>query len=133
MTPEAADVLSSIKHLRSIHYAWDLMSFESQVLAGIKTLSEKVKPYRQMCFMLVGFDTDFSEDMYRLRKLESLGVDPFCMIYNENEKGDLRLKHFARWVNSRIYKTCSNFEDYLPWKNENRNEFLQGYEQLSFF
>jgi len=26
----------------------------------------------------------------------------------------LRLKHFARWINGRIYKTCS-FDKYRPW------------------
>ena len=39
---------------------------------------------------------------------------PFVMVYNENEKGDVRLKHFARWVNGIIYRSCS-FEEYEPW------------------
>lgn len=64
--------------------------------------------------MLVGFNTNFEEDMYRFRKLTEMKVDPFVMVYNENEKGDVRLKHFARWVNGRIYRSCS-FEEYEPW------------------
>lgn len=115
MTPEIAQALSEVKHLRSIHYAWDLMPFERQVFDGIEILSQFIKPYRHMCFMLVGYNTSFEEDMYRFRKLVERNIDPFVMIYNENEKGDVRLKHFARWVNSRIYKTC-DFEDYEPWK-----------------
>lgn len=133
MHPELVDALSGIRHLRSIHYAWDLMKYESQVLEGIKLLSKEIKPYRQMCFMLVGFDTSFEEDMYRMRTLASLKVDPFCMIFDENINNDVRLKHFARWVNSRIYKTCPNFEEYLPWKKEKAKANLIGYEQLSFF
>ena len=111
---DIAHALSGVKHLRSLHYAWDLMGFEDQVMAGIKTLSKYIKPYRHMCFMLVGFNTTFEEDVYRFRKLTEMKVDPFVMVYNENEKGDVRLKHFARWVNSRIYKSCK-FEEYEPW------------------
>ena len=114
MTDELAKALSVVKHLRSIHYAWDLMGFEQQVFRGIKTLSKHIKAYRQMCFILVGFDTDFSEDVYRFQKLREFGVDPFVMVYNQ--KADERLKHFARWVNSRIYKV-SSFESYVPWMN----------------
>ena len=121
---DIAHALSEVRHLRSLHYAWDLMGFESQVMEGIKTLSKYVKPYKHMCFMLVGFNTSFEEDMYRFRKLTENKVDPFVMIYNE--KKDTRLRHFARWVNSRIYKSCS-FEEYEPWKKELRN---RGYEQL---
>lgn len=111
---DIAKALSEVRHLRSLHYAWDLMGFEQQVMEGIKTLSKYIKPYRHMCFILVGFNTTFEEDVYRFRKLTEMKVDPFVMVYNENEKGDIRLKHFARWVNGRIYKSCT-FEEYEPW------------------
>ena len=109
---DIAKALGEVKHLRSLHYAWDLMGFENQVMEGIKTLSKYIKPYRHMCFMLVGYNTDFEEDMYRFKKLREMKVDPFVMIYNQLE--NKKLKHFARWVNSRIYKSCK-WEDYLPW------------------
>ena len=109
---DISKALSEVRHLRSIHYAWDLMGFEKQVIEGIKTLSKYIKPYKHMCFMLVGFNTTFDEDMYRFRKLRELNVDPFVMIYNEGK--DKRLRHFARWVNARIYKSCS-WDEYQPW------------------
>lgn len=112
MTQEKAQALSEVKHLRSLHYAWDLMAFEKPVMEGIKLLSRFIKPYRHMCFMLVGFNTTFEEDVYRFRKLREMKVDPFVMVYDQ--KKDARLKHFARWVNSRIYKSCS-WEEYQPW------------------
>lgn len=115
MNEDIAKALSDVKHLRSIHYAWDLMGFENQVLDGIKTLSKNIKPYKHMCFMLVGFDTSFEEDMYRFRKLNELGVRPYVMKYNE-KKDDERLKKFARWVDGMIYKAVSDFEEYEPWK-----------------
>lgn len=120
---DIAHALSQVRHLRSLHYAWDLMGFEAQVMEGIKTLSKFVKPYKHMCFMLVGFNTSFEEDMYRFRKLTEMKIDPFVMIYNE--KKDEKLKHFARWVNSRIYKSCS-FEEYEPWiKAQQKNMYVQ--------
>lgn len=113
MTDDIAQAMSEVKHLRSIHYAWDLMGFEQQVLGGIALLSKYVKPYRHMCFMLVGYNTTFAEDMYRFRVLDELGIRPYVMIYNQ--VGDSRLKHFARWVNGRIHRACS-WSDYRPWQ-----------------
>lgn len=66
MTEDIAKALSEVKHLRSVHYAWDLMEYERQVLDGIETLSRHIKAYKQMCFVLVGFNTEFEEDEYRV-------------------------------------------------------------------
>jgi hypothetical protein len=115
MTDDIAQALSEVKHLRSIHYAWDLMGFEEQVLSGIKVLSQHIKNYRHMCFMLTGFNTSFEEDMYRFRKLDELGIRPYVMKYNQKDD-DERLNKFARWVNSMIYKAVPDFEEYGPWK-----------------
>lgn len=112
MTPEIAQALSEVKHLRSVHYAWDLMGYEQQVLDGINTLLQYVKAWQHMCFMLVGFNTTFEEDMYRFRKLCELGIRPYIMVYNS--KPDKRLHCFAGWVNGRYHTACS-WEDYEPW------------------
>lgn len=125
MTPEIAQALSEVKHLRSLHYSWDLMAFEKQVLAGIKVLSQSVKRYRHMCYMLTGYNTSFEEDMYRFRKLREQEVDPYVMPYNLTFQ-DAKHHHFARWVNGRIYKACS-FQDYEPWVKAQSNP------QLSLF
>lgn len=112
MNEDIANALSEVKHLRSVHYAWDLMGYENQVLDGIKVLLKYMKAWRHMCFMLVGFNTTFEEDMYRFRKLEEMGIRPYVMVYND--KKDIRLKHFERWVNSRICKACE-WDEYEPW------------------
>jgi hypothetical protein len=119
LTPEIAQALSQVRHLRSLHYAWDLMSFEKQIIAGIKILQRSVKAYKQMCFMLTGFNTSFDEDMYRFGKLRELGVDPYVMPYNL-AYSDQKHHCFARWVNSRIYKSCS-FDEYEPWVKAQQN------------
>lgn len=126
LTPKIAEALSTVKHLRSIHYAWDLMPFEHKVLDGIGTLTEYVKPWRHACFVLVGFNTTFEEDMYRVRKLAELGVTPFVMIYNQTK--DIRLAHFARWVNGKIFKKEPDFEQYTRWMRD-RADYFYGSEK----
>lgn len=113
VTPEIAKAISEVKHLRSIHYAWDLIAFERQVMDGIKILAERIKLWRHMCFMLIGYNTTFEEDMYRFRKLTELGIRPYVMPYNKHYP---TVKHhcFAGWVNGRYHTVCK-FEDFEPW------------------
>lgn len=117
VTEEIAQALASVRHLRSIHYAWDLMPFEGAVMRGIETLSRFIRKGRHLCFTLVGYDTTFEEDVYRFRRLVELGIDPYVMIYNRCS--DVRLKHWARYVNGRVYKQ-SSFNDYEPWRKASR-------------
>ena len=131
MTPEIAKAFSEVKHLRSLHYAWDLMNFEKQVFEGIKVISRYIPTYRHMCFCLVGYNTSFEEDMYRVRKLDELGVRPYIMRYNER-RDDIRLNHFARWVNSHIYKACPDFEEYEPWKRDKSKADLDWQLKFNF-
>lgn len=113
MSDEMAKALSEVKHLRSLHYAWDLMKDEAAVLQGIKTLSGHVKKWRHMCFVLCGYNTSFEEDMHRVNTLDAIGVRPYVMKFN-NRKDDIVLNHFARWVNGRFHKVCS-FNEYQPY------------------
>ncbi|MGO9378133.1 MAG: radical SAM protein [Dissulfurispiraceae bacterium] len=122
MSPEVAKILSEIRHLRSLHYAFDLPEHESMVMRGIDTLLEFVRAGLHKCFVLVGYNTSFEMDLYRVRKLGEKKIDAYIMRYNKNP--DLRLKHFARWVNAYIYKKCPDFEQYTPWV-ECRSEYFR--------
>jgi hypothetical protein len=122
MTPEIAKALSEVSHIRSIHYAWDLMAFERQVWRGIGILSQYIRKYRHLCFMLVGFNTTFEEDRYRFANLMADRIDPYVMLYNDCT--DLRLRHFARWVNAR-FCTVAPFDRYTPWVRDREAYFQQ--------
>lgn len=126
LTPEIAQALSEVSHLRSIHYAWDLMLFENQILDGIKLFKQYVKSWKQMCFMLTCYNTSFEEDMYRFRRLREMNINPYVMPYNKTYISE-KHHHFARWINGRIYTKCS-FEEYEPWiKAQNNNQLgLEG-------
>lgn len=128
MTPEIAQALSEVKHLRRLHYAWDLVPHEESVLRGVKTLSRFIRKGLHLCFMLTGFDTTFEEDMHRFRILSEMEVDPYVMIYNKRDipRGkkkstlsfeELRRHHFSRWVNMRLYKVC-DFDRYKNWAKD---------------
>lgn len=132
MTPEIARALASVKHLRSVHYAWDQINFEGKVLAGIETLAQHVARWRHLCFTLTGFDTNFKEDYHRFKILTSRGIDPYVMIYDKrplprkfDEKRklpfeELRRHHFSRWVNGRIYTKCPDFDRYTNWLRDKK-------------
>lgn len=110
---DIAKALSEVKLLKNkIYYAWDQTNQEKSVFKGINILSKRIRPYRHNCYILIGYKSTFEEDYYRYKKLTEAGIDPYAMLYNE--KDDVRLKHFARWINGRIYKVDS-FEDYTPW------------------
>lgn len=117
--PDIAQALSEVKHHRSLHYSWDLVCSEGPVTEGINLLSKFVKPWKHLCYMLTGFNTTFDQDEYRFRRLLEMNVDPYVMTYRgEGGISDpferLRLRHFARWVNSRIHTSCT-FNEYRPW------------------
>lgn len=126
MTDTLAEALASVKHRRSLHYSYDLAESKAVVLKGIATLSRYVKAYRHKCYMLVGYDTTFIQDMARYLQLRSLGVDPYVMIYRGNDRvvdekesfplADVRLEKFARWVNGYFGKKFS-WDTYTPWIN----------------
>jgi hypothetical protein len=96
--------------------AWDLMSFEQQVMQGIHHLKNWISQKKLMCFVLVGYNTTFEEDVYRVRKLAEEKIEPLVMIYN-NSRENRMLRHWARYINSRIFKVA-DFKDYLPWIKE---------------
>jgi len=114
---ENAKLLARVKHLKQIHFAWDLMNYEKEFKEGMNILFRAgIKPYKIMVFVLCGFNTAFEEDLYRFNELLNLGVDPFIMTYGNVDR---RTKEFARWVNKRLYKFCE-LEDFIRWRDGNR-------------
>lgn len=96
----------------TLHFAFDSPSLEPIVRRGVALLREAgVVAGRLMFYMLCGFDTTFAEDMGRFEILRSLGVDPYVMVYRAGATHELR--HFARWVNARVYTVC-DWREYRP-------------------
>lgn len=100
--------LASLKHHKQIKIAWDEAEAEEKVLDGIKRLTKHIKPYKLMCYVLIGYYYSPDIDLHRVETLRSLGIDPFVMPY---DRSDLYQRTFARWVNHKaIFKK-------VPWKD----------------
>lgn len=107
MTEEHAYNLNRLKHYKQIHIAWD--SPKDNLTPRLQDITKWIKPYKLMCYVLIGYWSTEAEDIYRVEKLRELGIDPFVMPFN---KKDDYQKRFARWVNHKaIFKTVK-WQDY---------------------
>ena len=98
MDEEKADALRRTRFDGRIHYAWDLMENEHQVLQGLS-----IAP-KGTVYVLIGYNTTQAEDIYRVQKIVELGHDPYIMPYHQN-KAEKRFKRFIDSLMWRKYKT----------------------------
>lgn len=96
--------LLSLRHYKQIHIAWDNPRLD--LVPKLKWITERIKPWMLMCYVLIGYWSTPAEDLMRVEKLRELGIDPFAMPYNKFDRYQME---FARWVNVKsIFKT-------VPW------------------
>jgi len=114
---EKAEILAETKSYnlhftnRTYYFSWDQIEDEKEVLRGLELMVDAgVNPNDLMIYTLVGFNTSHKEDYYRYKTLTERGFEPFIMIYN-NRKDDPWIRHFARYVNKRLYRVC-DLNDY---------------------
>lgn len=127
MTDEMAQSLARLKMKESIHIAWDLPNVD--ITKGLEILQRHISPNKVVCYVLIGFNSTFEQDLHRVRKLKEMKVKkPFVMIYRDyaNPKPPTQQqKDFARWVNrSQLFHTM-DFEDYSPRKGFYCREYLK--------
>ena len=118
ITPEIAEMLGKIK-TKMYHFAFDFMKNEKQIVKGLKTFVDIVKPDERKCcvYVLTNYDTTFEEDIYRVRKLQELGLSPDVRIYRKNTAPPIT-RDLQRWCNNRfIYRSGVDFYDYIPRAN----------------
>lgn len=106
MNEEQAFYLNKLKHHKQIHIAWD--NPKDNIIPHIQEMIKHIKPYRIMCYVLIGYWSTPEQDLYRIEKLRELNIDPFVMTF---DKSDSYQKRFARWVNHKaVFKT-------VKWEN----------------
>lgn len=115
VTDRTAEALSTVKHAKSIHFAWDGHAQDDAVPRALETLRRHgMKGWRFMFYVLVGFNTSREYDMHRIQTLRELGTNPFVMPY---DKSDPYQRALARWCNNKwIFKKVPRFEDYDGYK-----------------
>jgi len=79
-----------------------------------------IRPRNITVYVLIGFDTTFEEDLYRIQRLRDIKdeqgpIKAYVMNYNNKLKSK-KYKDFIRWVNNPwIFKSC-NWKEYKKWK-----------------
>jgi len=105
---EKADALKRTRFQGYIHYAWDQMEDEKEIVRGLKLAP------RGMVYVLIGMNTTREEDIHRCQTINDLGHDPYVMPFNRIKEE----KAFKRFIDSRMYrkyKTITEaWRDYKP-------------------
>ncbi len=109
ITLDMAQLLSKVRLWKQVHFAFDDIRYEKAVRRGIEILVKGgIAKHKLMFYVLIGFNSTPEEDMYRVELLRGLGIDPFVMPFNKNDRYQRR---FARWANHKaIFKT-------VKWEN----------------
>lgn len=107
MDEEQAAALNKMKHISQVHIAWDLPTMDLRT--KLKEVTKYIKPYKLMCYVLIGYNSTPEQDLFRVEALRELKIDPFVMPF---DKSDEYQRRFARWANMKaIFKTVK-WEDY---------------------
>lgn len=117
-TVEVAEMLKRIK-TKTYHFAFDFMKNEEQIIQGLKTFVDVVKPSSRQCYVyvLTNYDTTFDEDYYRVRKIQEIGLSPDIRIYRKGTAPQIT-RDLQRWCNNRkIYRAQPDFMEYIPRKD----------------
>jgi hypothetical protein len=126
ITDEQCRALAVLRHYKQLKFAWDRPADEIAVMAGIKRLTAYVKPWRCMCYVLIGFDSTEAEDLHRVQILKLAAIDPFVMPY---DRSDLYQRAFARWVNRKELFKSVNWGDYRG-RVERQEEAGTGWNEI---
>lgn len=123
LTEEQCVALASCK-IKSIHCAWDNYKDKEIILPKLEMLTKYIKPYKILCYVLVGFENReiVETDIERVNTIWSLGVYPFVMGYinfdDPKWQKTRSVKDFARWCNNRfVFKSCT-WEEYKKGKDK---------------
>ena len=111
---EQGDALTELKHYNAFKFAWD--NPRDNIDDKIELLLNYIKPYKLMCYVLIGYWSTPQEDYERVMHLwNKYKIHSFVMPY---DKFDPYQKSFARWCNNKILFKTRSWEEY---KNGNRN------------
>lgn len=116
ITAEVSQELSFVKK-KVVHFAFDFMKNESAILHGLENYREYNKGNdKDSVYILTNYNTTFEEDLYRVRKVQSLGFSPDVRIYRKSTAPQI-IRDLQRWCNNRLlYRSC-DFMDYVPRKD----------------
>lgn len=126
MDEEQAYWLNKLPLKRRIHIAWDLPNID--LTNQLKEMLKYIAPWKVVCYVLVGFNSSMEQDLWRIRTIAELGMNPFVMVYRDYEnktEPSQYCRDLASWVNKfPIFKSC-RFEDFSPRKGFTCAEYFK--------
>ena len=109
---EKAEVLKQSNFCTGIHFAWDRMSDETKIIAGLKLLEEHhLRSVNNLVYVLIGYDTTMEEDIHRCQVIDDHGLTPYPMPYSRTPY----TKSFRRFINLHFYRPYATIAD--AWKD----------------
>lgn len=125
MNEEQAAALNSIRMKGHIHIAWDLPQLD--LTPQLESMLNHIKPYKIVCYVLVGFNSTIQQDLDRLDVLKRLGILPFVQPYRDYEnhrQATQYEKDLARWANHALLFKSMDFTEYEPRKGFKCSNYL---------
>lgn len=122
---EQAYWLNKLPLYKSIHIAWDLPQID--LTDKLREVIRYIKPWKLMCYILVGFNSTIEQDLYRIERCRELGIRPFVMPYRDFENKTAPSQYardLAQYVNKpMIFQSCK-FEEFSPRKGFNCSRYF---------
>lgn len=127
------ELLSMLRIKPEPRFAFDTMEAEPGVLRAIKLL-KKHGINRALWYVLVGFNTTWDEDMYRVKLLKKYGQRPYVMRYKtvKNSSHPLYRDYnlFSSWVNQYRFFSSMTFERFVELTNDrSKIEYKKKYKE----
>lgn len=116
ITRENLELLKQIR-IEMLHFAFDFMKFEKQIVKGLKLAKEvlNIKEQNAVVYMLTNYDTTIEEDLYRVNLIRELGYMPDVRIYRRDSLPRHHvLRDLQRWTLMRATYHSTEFMDYIP-------------------
>jgi len=109
---EKADALHRTKFVTPLHFAWDNMRDEQKIIRGLQLLTDhKLRSTSNGVYVLIGYNTTETEDLYRCQVVNDYGLTPYPMPYKRTRT----LMSFKRFINLHYYRKYSTIEE--AWKD----------------
>ena len=105
--------LATVKHINEVRFAFDDRAYEKSVIRAVN-LMKKYKPGKRQSrfYVLVGFNSDFEDALYRVKVLKELDQLVYVMRF-EGAENDNRYTKLCGWTNCYSNFDRMTWEEYL--------------------
>lgn len=110
--------LELLKQIRldGIHFAFDRWEDKDKIEPRLRAFAEKTgydrNKGRVMVYILMNYNTTFTQDIFRIQLCRELNFSPYPMIYDKAHADPIYRK-LQRWCNNIVFWKVPTFEDYL--------------------